>query len=78
MVADEVEWLGNKAAELLAEYDRLKPAHNFTTFETVERVWKEVVEPALPEFKTMQAMQDELPPDSPWKANSGVPGNWRS
>ena len=77
MVADEVEWLGNKAAELLAEYDRLKPSHNFTTFATVERVWNEVVEPALPGFKTMQAMQGELPEDSPWKANSGVPDNWK-
>jgi len=77
MVADEVEWLGHKAAELLAEYDRLKPLHNFTTFETVERVWAEVVEPVVPQFKTMQPMQGELPADSPWKANSGVPGNWR-
>ena len=77
MVADEVEWLGHKAAELLAEYDRLKPLHNFTTFETVERVWAEVVEPVVPQFKTMQHMQGELPEDSPWKANSGVPGNWR-
>ena len=77
MVADEVEWLGNKGTELLADYDRLKPPHNFTTFETVEWVWKEVVEPALSGFKTMQEMQGELPPDSPWKANSGVPGNWR-
>ena len=76
MVADEVEWLGNKAAELMTEYDRLKPPHNFTTFETVERVWKEVIVPALPGFKTMQKMEGELPPDSPWKANSGVPEKW--
>jgi len=55
----------------------LKPPHNFSTFETVERVWKEVVEPILPGFKTMRAMQGKLPPDSPWKANSGVPDNWR-
>jgi len=77
MVADEVEWLSRKAAELLAEYERLKPAHNFTTFAAVERVWDEVVEPALAGFKTMQPMEGELPPDSPWKANSGVPANWK-
>jgi hypothetical protein len=71
--ADEVEWLGNKAAELLADYERLKPAHNFTTFETVEKVWAEVVEPAVPGFKSMAKIEKELPDDSPWKANSGVP-----
>ena len=73
MLADEVEWLGNKAAELLADYERLKPQHNFTTFETVEKVWAEVVEPVVPGFKSMVQMEGELPADSPWKANSGVP-----
>jgi hypothetical protein len=40
----------------VAEYNRLKPPQNFTTFETVERVWTEIIDPALPGFKTMQAM----------------------
>ncbi len=75
MVNDEIEWLGKKAAGLLAEYDQLKPAHKFTTFQTVERVWAEVVEPALPAFKSMREVKKELPADSPWKANSGV--NWK-
>jgi creatinine amidohydrolase/Fe(II)-dependent formamide hydrolase-like protein len=80
MVADEVEWLGNKARELLAEYTRLQPAHNFTTFEIVERVWAEVVAPRLPAFATMQekwAGQAELADGSPWAGNKPVPGNWR-
>lgn len=80
MVADEVEWLGKKAAELLAEYERLRPAHNFTTFAAVERFWGEAAAPALGGFKTMQAKwarQADLPPDSPWGKNNAVPENWR-
>jgi creatinine amidohydrolase len=82
MVADEVEWLGKKGRELLAEYDRLQPAHNFTTFETVERVWAEVITPRIPEFKTMQETWDwlgtrTLPEDSPWRKNNQIPKNWR-
>ncbi|HEX7434155.1 MAG TPA: creatininase family protein [Anaerolineaceae bacterium] len=72
MVADEVEWLGNKARALLEEYDRLQPAHHFTTFDDVETVWKDVVLPKLPEFLTMQDRWDgqpDLPPGSPWARN---------
>ena len=72
MVADEVAWLGAKAEELLAEYDRLRPAHAFTTFAAVEAAWKELIEPALPRFESMQRIwswQAELPPDSPWNLN---------
>jgi creatinine amidohydrolase len=81
MVADEVEWLGAKGAELLAEYGRLQPQHNFTTFEAVERVWAEVVTPRLPTFATMQEKWDwqtDLPADSPWARNARVPKNWNA
>jgi creatinine amidohydrolase len=80
MVADEVEWLGNKGRELLAEYDRLQPAHRFTTFETVERVWAEIVVPRLPSFMSMQEKWDwqaDLPAGSPWASNYKIPGNWK-
>ncbi|MCL5270078.1 MAG: creatininase family protein [bacterium] len=80
MVADEVEFLGNKAREMLAEYDALKPAHEFTTYEAVERFWREVAEPELANFESMQpkwATQPDLPADSPWRENAPVPGNWR-
>ncbi len=79
MVADQVEWLGKKAYELLQEYNQLKPAHHFTTFETVENVWQEVVMPRFGEFKTMQdqwSWQKDLPEDSPWQSNWRVPSNW--
>ena len=77
MVQDEVAFLGNKGAELIAAYDQMQPAHTFTTFAMVERVWREVVEPALPAFQSMQAIwpwQTEIPPDSPWNKNRGIPG----
>ncbi|MBE0699792.1 MAG: creatininase family protein [Anaerolineaceae bacterium] len=80
MVADEVEWLGNKARELLAEYDSLQPAHTFTTFEMVERVWQETIVPKIPAFQTMQERwewQQPLPLGSPWQANNPVPKNWK-
>lgn len=81
MVADEVEWLGQKARQLLAEYQRLQPKHNFTTFEAVERVWQEVVLPKMPQFKSMQdkwPWQEELPQDSPWQHNKSLPENWKT
>jgi creatinine amidohydrolase len=80
MVADEVEWLGNKGRELLAEFDRLRPAHTFTTFEAVEQAWAERILPRLADFITMQekwSWQTDLPADSPWRRNNRVPGNWR-
>ena len=76
MVADEVRWLGAKAAELLAEYDRVKPPHTLRTFEDVERLWRQVVRPALKGFHTMQPSWPNagpLPEDSIWFANAKVP-----
>jgi creatinine amidohydrolase len=76
MVADEVRFLGGKARELLAEYDRAKPAHALRTFEDVERLWDDVVRPAFRQFRTMQEKwtdeQPELPEDSCWRENSPV------
>jgi creatinine amidohydrolase len=72
MVADEVVWLGTKGKALLDEYDHLKPAHNFTTFAIVERIWQEMIAPKLPEFISMQEKweaQEDIPGDSPWKKN---------
>lgn len=80
MIADEVDWLGNKGHELLADYDVMKPQHTFLTFERVEEIWYSVVAPALPQFETMQPKwgeRPEMPPDSPWQLNSAVPKNWR-
>ena len=75
------KWSGwAQGRELLDEYDRLQPPHNFTTFETVERVWQEVITPRLPNFKTMQEKwegQADLPADSPWRRNNQVPDNWK-
>lgn len=76
MVADEVRYLGAKARELVAEYDRIKPAQRLRTFMEVEQLWDEVVRPALARFATMQsdpACESELPTDSCWYANRLVP-----
>jgi creatinine amidohydrolase len=79
MVADEVRWLGEKAREILAEYDRLRPPHPLRTFADVETLWETVVRPHLPEFKTMQHNWEgrEPPPaGSMWHANWRVPERW--
>jgi creatinine amidohydrolase len=73
MVEDEVRYLGARCQELLAEHDRVQPAARLRTFDDVERLWAEVVEPALPGFRTLQALRpdgDLLPPESRWYANS--------
>jgi creatinine amidohydrolase len=74
MVADEVKWLGSKASELLADYhgqgieDR-RPM----SFAQVEQIWKDEIEPILPEFKSMQSAfgGKEAQPDanSRWRLN---------
>lgn len=78
MVEDEVRWLTAKGRELLAEYDRLQPAHALRSFDQVEQLWEDVVRPKLPEFRTMQTLWgwsgEEAPPeDSVWRANWRVP-----
>lgn len=72
MVADEIAWLGRKAKELIVEYDRLQPVHNFRTFDQVEQVWREIIRPRIKHFHSMQERWDwqiEIPLDSPWKNN---------
>jgi creatinine amidohydrolase len=80
MVQDQVEFLGSKTRELLAEYDRLRPEHNFTTFEQVEALWHALVVPEIPRFQSMQPRWDwtkDVPPDSPWAKNAAIPKNWK-
>lgn len=73
MVRDEVEYLGRKAAELLAEYDRLKPAHRLRTYRDVENFWRDKVEPELPDFACMKECFCDppatVPPGSVWFEN---------
>ena len=76
MVRDEVEWLGAKAGELLADYTALQPEHALRTFEDVERLWEDVVRPALKGFETMKDAWTEgesVPESSVWHANWRVP-----
>lgn len=76
MVEDEVHWLGAKAGELLADYERLEPAQRLRTFEDVEAIWEEAVRPRLKEFRTMQDLfLGQQPPSegSRWYANWRVP-----
>jgi creatinine amidohydrolase/Fe(II)-dependent formamide hydrolase-like protein len=75
MVADEVRYLGGLARQLLDDYEAAHPTMRLRTFVEVERLWKEVVEPALPSFRTMRQSWSEgsdLPEDSCWYANSRV------
>ncbi|MBK36550.1 MAG: hypothetical protein CME26_13610 [Gemmatimonadetes bacterium] len=72
MVRDEVEWLGQKARELLSDYEKASPPHSLTTFDAVEELWADIVRPALSAFKTMQPTWNDgepVPLDSMWFEN---------
>ena len=76
MVADEVDWLGQKAARLLSDYERLQPEHELRTFEDVERLWETAVRPRLKDFETMRKSWSDaqaLPESSVWHANWDIP-----
>lgn len=75
MVADEVRWLGEKASELLAQYDERTPAERQPlTFMDIERIWANEVMPVLPNFKTMRYLERTPPPaDSVWRVNYEIP-----
>ena len=64
--------LDDKGRALLEEYDRLQPEHNFTTFETVERAWADIVTPKLPAFRPL----DSAP--CAWQASSTTINPYRS
>jgi creatinine amidohydrolase len=70
MVADEVVYLGTKARELEADYERLRPRHDFRSFDDVERFWTEVIAPRVPTFACMEldytGRGRVLPQDSVW------------
>jgi hypothetical protein len=76
MVADEVQWLGAKARELLDAYEQARPRHQLLTFEDVEVLWETVVRPRLKEFESMQDLwpnQQPVPEGSIWHRNWRVP-----
>ena len=73
MVARQVSWLGQKAEDLVAAFDEVRPAVRLRSFVDVERLWRDVVEPALPNFLSMQPDPHEtgrtVPTDSRWALN---------
>jgi creatinine amidohydrolase len=74
MVADEVRWLGAKAAELLAEYQANAPAERRPlTFIDIEQIWANDVLPQIKDFKSMQYGDHPPPDDSRWLLNHHVP-----
>lgn len=75
MVADEVRWLGEKAQELLDEYEEENPTHKLQTYEDVEVLWETVIRPSLAGFETMQDSwtEEALPETSTWYPNWRVP-----
>jgi len=75
MVDDEVRWLGEKAATLLAAYAEKQPAERHpVNFMAIEQIWANEVLPRFHEFKTMH-YQDRTPPpaESRWQLNYQIP-----
>ncbi|MCC7145257.1 MAG: creatininase family protein [Phycisphaeraceae bacterium] len=76
MVRDEVAYLGRRAKELLAAYDKDAPKeHKPVSFVELERIWQEVVKPNFVNFRCMQNVEPpNLPPaDSRWSFNCHIP-----
>ena len=73
MVLDEVSYLGALSRRLLDEYTRLSPRHTFRTFEDVERVWKEEIDPMIKDFECVRPVfdgsADRVPATSVWSEN---------
>jgi hypothetical protein len=73
MVADEVEYIGNKVKELLVEYDNIKPKHTFRTYDDVERFWDEKIKPIIKDFACLKldfsGQGRTIPEDSVWFEN---------
>jgi len=75
MVADEVAWLGRKAAELRDDYATHSPQSRVPlSFVEIERIWAEEVLPVLPDFQSMSYLDRTPPPaDSRWQLNYAIP-----
>lgn len=73
MVARQVAWLASKAKELVAAFDKKPPRVRLSSFEDVERLWRDIVEPALPSFQCMQrdprGTGKSVPAKSRWAIN---------
>ncbi len=71
MAADIVAGLGRLQGDLLATWDPDRPSR-LRTFGDVERFWSEVVEPRLPDFKSLRrTWYDKAAPEagSRWREN---------
>lgn len=79
IVSSQVVWLGNKATELLAEYQPPSQPASRTpgnplgalTFGEAERIWVEEIAPLLPGFGSMNLGpgRQRSDPTSPWAPN---------
>lgn len=81
MVQDEVRWLGAKAEELLADYERERPQARLATFAQVEEIWRDVVVPAAGQFRSIQDAPEgfdiePVPAGSRWAENLAVPAQF--
>jgi len=75
MVADEVAWLGRKAAELRADFAAHAPQPRTPlSFVEIERIWAKEVLPVLPDFQSMSYLERTPPPaNSRWRLNYTIP-----
>jgi creatinine amidohydrolase len=75
IVNDEVRWLGEKAAALLAAYAEHAPSERHPlSFMVIEQIWANEVLPRFREFKTMHYLDRTPPPaESRWQLNYQIP-----
>jgi hypothetical protein len=71
MADDIARYLADRGRQLLSDFESQPKRPPLETFAAVETIWREVVEPALPTFHTMQPSWDgrEPSPGSRWRRN---------
>ena len=73
MIQHKAEHLIKTAQSLLDAYKSEKPKHTLNTYAAVEKLWRDVVSPALPEFWCMKYGDGGVPEDSVWHTNWRIP-----
>ena len=75
MIDHKARHLAQTVESLLADHERAQSSPLLATFAAVEKLWSEVVAPALPDFASMKCSEFEIPEDSAWQLNWRIPEN---
>jgi creatinine amidohydrolase len=73
IVADLSAALGEKAAELVTDFDRIQPVRRSMSFGLLEEIWEREFLPEIREYASMRTERPEPPVGSRWRSNWNIP-----